>query len=606
MFSLDAYFNGQSVDGYQYFGAHLDNGGVLFRVYAPAARSVKIIGDFNEWNGDSHVMDKIDERGIYQLWIDQIGEWTLYKYHIQSSEGKWIEKSDPYGFFQELRPKNASLVVDLEHYSWQDQGWMNKRSKNEDKPLNIYELHLGSWKKRNFHEWLTYPEIARELVPYCHEFGFTHIEIMPLNEYPFDGSWGYQATGFFSLTSRYGTPKQFMEMVDLLHQANIGVILDVVPSHFVKDQHGLAQFDGQALYEYPREADAHSEWGTYYFNYWSEHVRSFMMSSEGFWCAQYHIDGLRLDAISNLIFWGGQKDRGINQGAIYFLKRMNDTLAKAYPEVMLIAEDSSDYPGVCAPTFENGLGFDYKWDLGWMNDTLSYYGLDPTYRKAHHHDLTFSMAYFNNERFILPLSHDEMVHGKKTIIDKMWGNYEQKFAQVKNLYLYMMSHPGKKLNFMGNELAHFREWDENKEMDWFLMKYPQHQSFVRFFRDCSRIYGHTESFTHDFSTDNFQWIDADNADQSIYAYVRKYQEEIIVCVFNMSSSSYENYRIGVPGKGTYAELINSEKDIYNGCNMLNYKPLVSEKMKAHGFADSIRIAIAPFAGMYFKRIVKGK
>jgi len=455
--------------------------------------------------------------------------------------------------------------------------------------------------KRDAHEWLNYEEIAHKLIPYVKEMGYTHIEIMPLAEYPFDGSWGYQAHGYFSLTSRYGTPKQFMTFVDECHINDIGVILDFVPVHFVKDSHGLRQFDGSPLYEYPNSTDANSQWDTLNFDLWKEEVRSFLMSSASFWIEMYHVDGLRIDAVSNIIFWHGNKQNGINDGATAFVRRLNYYLNVRYPGILMMAEDSSDFPKVTHPTTEMGLGFDYKWDLGWMNDTLKYYSLDPVYRQFHHHQLTFSMAYFYSENFILPLSHDEVVHGKGTIINKMWGEYKQKFAQARNLYAYMYAHPGKKLNFMGNELAHFREFDENIEQDWFLLGYHTHHSFNRFFRDLSHIYKHHSCLSHhDYKHHGFKWIDADNASQSIYSYYREDEESVVIIILNMTPVSYESYRIGIPYKGSYTEIINTEKDIYDGCNMCNFEPLVSEKHEAHRFDNSILVRIAPFAGVYLE------
>ncbi len=598
---LEKFHQGHSIDSYKIYGAHFDYEevpGVRFNVYAPNAKEVYLIGDFNHWH-NTHPMNR-KEDGSWDLFVPGLTEWTLYKYRIHQSTGEWAEKSDPYAFYSEMRPKSGNLVVNLNDYNWGDVQWVGKRNKGFNKDVNIYECHLGSWMK-NGHEWLKYEELALKLVPYVKELGFTHIEIMPLNEHPFDGSWGYQAHGYFSLTSRYGTPKEFMKFVDECHRNDIGVIMDFVPVHFVKDAFGLRYFDGSALYEYPSTNDGHSQWDTMNFDLWKEEVRSFLMSAAAFWIDVYHIDGLRVDAVSNMIFWHGNKNNGTNDGATAFMRRLNYYLNVNYPGVLMIAEDSSDFPKVTHPTTEMGLGFDYKWDLGWMNDTLKYYSLDPIYRKYHHHQLTFSMAYFYSENFILPLSHDEVVHGKGTIINKMWGNYEQKFAQVKNLYAYMYAHPGKKLNFMGNEMAHFREWDEKKELDWFLMGYERHESFSRFFKDLSHIYKYHSALSQfDFQHRGFRWIDADNQDQSIYSFYRENAQSTIVVVLNMTPSSYENYRLGVPKKGTYFELINSEKDIYMGCNMCNFNPIVSEVIAAHHQENSILIRIAPFSAIYFE------
>ena len=598
----EKFHQGHCLDAHKYYGAHFDYEsapGVRFTTYAPNARNVQLVGSFNNWERPLN-LERLSD-GSWTVFVPDVAEWTLYKYKIEQADGNWVEKSDPYAFASELRPKSANLVVNLGNFPWRDQMWINRREKYFDKPMNIYELHLGSWMKRDAHEWMNYEEIAHQLIPYVKEMGFTHIELMPLTEYPFDGSWGYQAHGYFSLTSRYGTPKQFMSFVDECHLNDIGVILDFVPVHFVKDNYGLRYFDGTPLFEYPNPHDANSQWDTLNFDLWKEEVRSFLLSSASFWLETYHVDGLRIDAVSNIIFWHGNKNNGTNDGATAFIRRLNYYLNVRYPGVIMMAEDSSDYPKVTHPTTEMGLGFDYKWDLGWMNDTLKYYSLDPVYRQFHHHQLTFSMAYFYSENFILPLSHDEVVHGKGTIINKLWGDYKQKFAQARNLYAYMFSHPGKKLNFMGNELAHFREFDENVEQDWFLLGYHTHHSFNRFFRDLSHIYKHHSCLSHhDYKHHGFKWIDADNASQSIYSYYREDEESVVIVILNMTPVSYESYRIGVPYKGSYTEIINTEKDIYDGCNMCNFEPLVSEKHEAHRFDNSILVRIAPFAGVYLE------
>ena len=598
----EKFHQGHCLDAHKYYGAHFDyesTPGVRFTTYAPNARNVQLVGSFNNWEKPLN-LERLSD-GSWTVFVPDVAEWTLYKYKIEQADGNWVEKSDPYAFASELRPKSANLVVNLGNFPWRDQMWINRREKYFDKPMNIYELHLGSWMKRDAHEWMNYEEIAHQLIPYVKEMGFTHIELMPLTEYPFDGSWGYQAHGYFSLTSRYGTPKQFMSFVDECHLNDIGVILDFVPVHFVKDNYGLRYFDGTPLFEYPNPHDANSQWDTLNFDLWKEEVRSFLLSSASFWLETYHVDGLRVDAVSNIIFWHGNKNNGTNDGATAFIRRLNYYLNVRYPGVIMMAEDSSDYPKVTHPTTEMGLGFDYKWDLGWMNDTLKYYSLDPVYRQFHHHQLTFSMAYFYSENFILPLSHDEVVHGKGTIINKLWGDYKQKFAQARNLYAYMYSHPGKKLNFMGNELAHFREFDENVEQDWFLLGYHTHHSFNRFFRDLSHIYKHHSCLSHhDYKHHGFKWIDADNASQSIYSYYREDEESVVIVILNMTPVSYESYRIGVPYKGSYTEIINTEKDIYDGCNMCNFEPLVSEKHEAHRFDNSILVRIAPFAGVYLE------
>ncbi len=592
------FFSGHCLDAYRHFGAHRnpENGETTFTVWAPHAKSVRVIGAFNYWDREASYLEKVDDRGVFSITLYNVSEWDIYRYVIESGNGTLTEKSDPFAFYSEYRPSTSSKVVHMDGYNWEDSEWMKTRSINYDRPMNIYEVHAGSWKFKEDGSQMTYVELADELIPYCVENGYTHIELMPLNEYPFDGSWGYQASGYYSLTSRYGSMQQFMYFVDKAHENNIGVIMDFVPVHFVKDNHGLRLFDGTPQYEYQQNSE--SEWGTCYFDLAREEVRSFLMSACAFWCDYYHMDGIRVDAVSNLIFWKGNKNLGVNTGALDFIKRLNYDIKEKFPNVMMIAEDSSDFEGVTKPTIYGGLGFDYKWDLGWMNDTLKYYKMDPVYRKYHHNLINFSMAYFYSEKFIMEFSHDEVVHGKATIIDKMWGLYNDKFAQAKNLYLYMYTHPGKKLNFMGNELGHFREWDEAKELDWFLLKYPNHDSFRRYMHDLSKIYlSHSCLYKYDYSWEGFKWIDADNADQSIYTFYREDEESIMITVLNMTPVAHERFEVKVPMKGYYTEVINSDRDIYSGYNMCNYKPVKSVHKKQK---DIIRIRIAPFAGILFE------
>jgi len=607
---LERYLNGHCLNAYELLGAHpwteQGSSGVRFTVWAPHARNVQVIGSFNGWNGLQGWMEKI-QGAFFQLFVPGAKEGDLYKYHIQGSDGIWRTKADPVAFFSELRPHNSSIVYDLKKYQWNDQNWMKTRTKNVDQPMNIYEIHAGAWKHHLDGSWMSYEELAEELIPYLKKNSFTHVELMPLNEHPFDGSWGYQPHGCFSCTSRYGTPDQFMKFVDVLHQNQLGVIMDFVPVHFVKDDFGLIHFDGEACYESKYIHDAYSPWGTMNFDLWREEVRSFLMSAAAMWCDKYHVDGLRMDAVSHIIYWGGDKNRGVNEGALAFLRRMNYYLSVYFPEVMLIAEDSSDFPKVTASTFEMGLGFDYKWDMGWMNDTLQYFSIDPIYRKYDHHKLTFSMMYFYSERFLMPLSHDENVHGKKTILNKMWGNYDQKFAQAKVLYLYMYTHPGKKLNFMGNELGMFREFDETRENDWFLLDYSRHAAFARYFEDLCKIYAQHAAFSErDFTFDGFKWINCDNADQSVFTYTRETEKACYIIVLNLTPVGYEKYRIGVPYHGKYKELINSEKEIYEGCNMCNPESILSEKTEWDRLKQSIEIRLAPFSGIIFQTTKRKK
>lgn len=593
------------IDAYKYFGAQLDiqKHSCTFRVYAPNAKSISVVGDFNSWSSSMHKMEKIDDRGIWEIEIKNVAKWSLYKYNIEKQDGAFHSKSDPYGFFSELRPKSSSIVLDIDDFEFSDQKWMKNRCKNLDKALNIYECHLPSWRLDYNGKWLKMSEIAEQLIPYVKSNGYTHIELLPVNEHPFDASWGYQATGFFAASSRLGDPFELMKFINLAHQNGIGVILDVITNHFVKDEHGLVNFDGTPLYEYSNPHDAENQWGSLNFDLWREEVRSFLISSYAFWLDKYHFDGLRFDAVANLIHWGGDRNRGENEGALFFIKRCNHLIAEKFPNVMLIAEDSSDYQGVTKPSFENGLGFDYKWDLGWMNDTLKYFGIDPINRKYHHNLITFSMLYFYSEKFILPLSHDEVVHMKGSILNKMWGTYEQKMMQIKTLMAYMFSHPGKKLNFMGNDIATSKEWDEAQAINFEILKYPMHVSYLRFFKDLSEVYKTHKAFhENEYSRDSHRWIDADNNKQSVFSYIRRSVDEEIVVVLNMCPVSYESFKIGVEKKGKYIELINSEKDIYSGCNMCNFEILETENEKMHNLPYSLDIRLAPFSSIYFKLI----
>ena len=600
--AIEQYYQGYCLNAYEIFGAHLANekgkAGVRFTTYAPHAQKIQVIGSFNDWSCEGGEMKRTDEKGIYSVFIPGAKVGDMYKYRVTQSTGRVVDKMDPYAFHSELRPNTASIVADLDFSLWSDEKWLSKRTKNLDQPLNIYEVHLGSWKKDKDVEWINYRDIADDLIAYLKEMHFTHVEFMPLCEYPFDGSWGYQCSGYFSVTSRYGDCEDLAYLINALHKAGFGVIMDFVPVHFVRDDFSLSYFDGTPLYEYERAHDADSQWGTANFNLWREEVRSFLMSAAAFWFDKYHVDGLRMDAISNIIHWHGNKDLGVNEGALDFIRRMNFHLNKRFAGVMLIAEDSSDFPNVTRSTLDHGLGFDYKWDMGWMNDTLKYLEMDPVYRKWHHHQVTFSMAYFYSERFINEFSHDEVVHGKKTIIDKLWGSYEQKFSQLRTLYMYMFTHPGKKLNFMGNELAHFREWDETKENDWFLLTYPLHDAFHKYFASLGQLYKKEKAlYENDYHYESFRWIDADNEDENLFSYVRRSETKDIVVILNFSPNAYEKHRFGVLSSGTYHEILNSEKDEWGGCNLTNPEKIKTEKIACNNLDQSICVNVPPFGGV---------
>ena len=606
---LHDFLTGNTTRAYEYFGAHFiasetegkKERGVMFRLYAPLAEDVSVIGSFNNWDVGAHKMQKVDLAGVWEVFIPGLKEYESYKYHFRNAKGQYVDKADPYAFYSEYRPATCSRLFDIENFIWHDSSYMKSRNRSFDDPMSIYEIHLGSWKGKVDNRNLSYEEIADYLIPYVKELGYTHVEIMPITQYPFDGSWGYQGTGFYSVDSRYGNPKQLMSFVDRMHQAGLGVILDFAPVHFAKDEFALADFDGAYLYEYTDIKHRYSQWGSLLFDLGKDPVRSFLISAMNYFASYFHFDGLRIDAVSNVIFYDGNKDKGENAGGIEFLKRMNTLLHGEHSSLMTIAEDSSDYQGVTKPLEFGGLGFDYKWDLGWMNDTLKYYAKDPIYKKYEHHKLTFSMAYFFSENFLLPLSHDEVVHGKGTIINKLWGDYEQKFALLRNLYTYQFGHPGKKLNFMGNELASFDEWNENKSLPWNLRTFPKHDSITRLIRDLNLIYSYEKAMKfEEYNPKHFLWLMADNADQSIYAFERFVDDSRLIFVFNMTPNFFDNYELGVNEEGTYEEIFNSDKDVYGGANQYNGLPVPSAPFGPFNRPHHIKIKIASFAAMIFK------
>ena len=559
---------GNAHDSYKVFGAHktVVDGveGFVFRLYAPHAKAVELVGDFNSWQGYKNKMTKVDINGVWETFVPNIKDYQNYKYHILTAQNMWVDKIDPFSFFSELRPKNASRTYDIDGFIWHDEKFISKRNLNLNKAMNIYELHLGSWVKAN-DRFFSYSELAEKLVEYLNNKGYTHVEILPISEHPLDMSWGYQCSGYFSATSRYGNPKQLMSLIDVLHQNGIGVIFDFVPVHFVKDDFGLINFDGAPIFESDDENKRYNSWGSINFDYSKGPVKSFLTSAANYYCEYFHVDGIRFDAVSNIIYPEGNKSLGEREEGIAFIKHLNGMLDFYQPKVMRIAEDSSDYQGVTKSQKQGGLGFHYKWDLGWMNDTLKYYETDPIFRKYEHHKITFSMFYFYNEQFLLPLSHDEVVHGKKSIVDKMWGSYEQKFQQARNLYIYMLTHPGKKLNFMGNEIAHFREWHEHTSMDWFLLEYPQHRKFLDFIVELNKVYTKNPAlYKYDYDESKYKWLIVDNKDQSIFAYYREAGKNIIVTILNMTPVYYESYHVPVPYEGKYKEIINSDLEKFGG------------------------------------------
>ena len=528
------FYAGKEFEAYNWLGAHPDHHGTTFRTYAPNARNIYVTGDFNNWQKTP--MNRVYDGKFFEVRVDNAKPMDLYKYQIEQADGRIVDHCDPYGFSAELRPGWASRIVDLTKYHWHDDKWMRNATTHKDKPMNIYEMHMGSWKKKDDTKedgWYRYDELAPLLIPYLKENGYNYVEFMPLNEYPSDQSWGYQATGFYAPTSRYGTPDQLRTLIDALHQNGIGVFLDIVLVHFAVNDYALANYDGTPLYEYPYSDMTKSQWGSNNFMLSRPEVRSFLQSACDYWISQYHFDGLRMDAVGNLLYWQGDVSRGENRAAIEFLKEMNQELRVRHPAIILMAEDSTTYPHDTDPVSKGGLGFDYKWDMGWMNDTLKYFATDPAYRRDIYHKLTFRQSYAGSDHFILPLSHDEVVHGKATIVNKMCDLYEGKFDQARALYLYMYTLPGKKLSFMGNEIGQLREWDEKREQDWDMLKYPIHDAFHHYMMKLNQIYLENSALWEwDYDERGFQWIDADKVNECIYAYRRMSSKQTIVFVMN--------------------------------------------------------------------------
>ena len=600
----DQYLFGQGnhYEIYKKLGAHLTEkdgvAGTYFAVWAPRAKSVKVIGEFNNWDGKDHVMTRLEPLGIYELFIPGVGEGMTYKYLIDGADGNLHYKCDPYGFSAEMRPGTASKVADLS-YKWKDSKWMEARVEKDTErmPVSIYEVHLGSWKRHPHDEdepgFYTYEELAEELVKYVKEMGYTHVELMGIAEHPFDGSWGYQVTGYFAPTSRYGTPKQFKKLIDALHKSKIGVILDWVPAQFPRDAHGLANFDGYALYEYPdpRKGE-HPDWGTKIFNYEMNEVKNFLISNALYWMEEYHIDGLRVDAVASMLYldygksdgqWVANKYGGNNNlEAIEFFKHLNSCLLGKYPGTMMIAEESTAWPKVTDKPENDGLGFSYKWNMGWMHDFLEYMKLDPYFRKNNHNKMTFAASYMTSENYILVLSHDEVVHLKCSMINKMPGYPDDKFANLKAGYAFMMGHPGKKLLFMGQEFAQYQEWSEARELDWYLLAEEKHQQMQGWVKELLHIYKkHPCLYDLDRSYDGFQWINADDADRSIFSFVRydEQKKKSLLFVMNFTPVAREDYRVGVPRKKQYKLILNSHDEKFGGNDIVENRETVYKSAK---------------------------
>ena len=595
------FHRGEYRQAYEYFGAHPNRSSTIFRIWAPAAKSVAVVGDFNNWNArEEDYCQKITNEGIWEVEIKKVKKGAIYKFQIETSWGQKILKADPYAFYSELRPQTASVVNGIPKFRWGDKKWLNNREIGYAKPINIYEVHLGSWKKKEDGTYYNYREIAELLVEYMLEMNYTHIEIMPITEYPFDGSWGYQATGYYSVTSRYGTPEDFMYFVNYFHKNNLGVILDWVPGHFCKDAHGLYRFDGSACYEYEDQNLGENEWGTANFNVSRNEVRSFLVSNLYFWIKEFHIDGVRMDAISNMIY---HKD-GVseNRASIEFLQYLNQSLHENHPDIMLVAEDSSAWPLVTKYQADGGLGFDFKWNMGWMNDTLKYIEQDPFFRRSHHGKLTFSFMYAFSENFILPLSHDEIVHGKNAILNKMPGYYEDKLAHVKNLYSYQMAHPGKKLNFMGNEFVQGLEWRYYEQLEWQLLKDNKGSKDIQnYVKALNTLYLEEKALWHD-GQNAFEWIEHENIDENMLIFLRKDPDtdDFIIAVFNFSGKDQDKYPVGVNLEGEYECILDSNEKRFGGSyqgRKRNYKTI---KGAWHNREQYIEVKIAKNSTIFLK------
>lgn len=609
---------------YDYMGAHALEingvGGVRFAVWAPCAERVSVIGDFNRWDGRSHCMQSLGASGIWVLFIPGLGLKDLYKFEIRGQGGGLSHKADPYAFAGELRPRTASKVWDIHAYEWEDAEWMKKRESQPDplnQPISVYECHLGSWKRvkeGGEDRFMTYHELADDLLPYVKNLGFTHIELMPITEHPFDGSWGYQTLGYYAVTSRFGSPDDFKTFVDRCHQEGIGVILDWVPAHFPKDPHGLSTFDGSHLYEHadPRKGE-HRDWGTLIFNYDRNEVRTFLLSSAMFWADVYHLDGIRVDAVASMLYLDYSREAGDwvpnefggreNLGAVSFLKKFNEIVHAEFPGFLTFAEESTAWPMVSRPVYLGGLGFGLKWNMGWMNDTLEYIQQDAIHRKYHHGEITFSLIYAFNENFILPFSHDEVVHGKRSMLDKMPGDTWQKFATLRLLYTYMWTHPGKKLLFMGCEFGQWTEWQDSGQLEWHLTQYDPHFKLRNLVRDLNKLFTSDRALHElDFSGEGFEWIDLHDSEQSVLSFIRKAKDpkDLVVVVLNFTPVPRESYRLGVPAPGFYREVFNSDSDNYGGTNLGNAGGVHSEATPWMGREHSVNLRVPPLGAVVLK------
>ncbi|MEW6064653.1 MAG: 1,4-alpha-glucan branching protein GlgB [Bacillota bacterium] len=619
---LYLFHEGSLYKSYQMLGAHLTEQnrvpGVRFSLWAPNAREVRVVGDFNQWQGHRHSMQRVKQSGIWSLFVPGLKQMDLYKYEIHTHRGEVFLKADPYAFYSEVRPGTASRIFSLAGYRWWDQEYLagKKRQPVYESPVVIYEVHPGSWRRKDG-GFLTYRELADQLIDYVADMGYTHVELLPVMEHPYDASWGYQVTGYYSVNSRYGTPHDFMYFVDRCHQRGIGVILDWVPAHFCKDSHGLRNFDGTTLYESPDPLQAENwQWGTLNFDFAKPEVVSFLISNALYWLDVFHIDGLRVDAVAFMLYldYGRQEGQWVpnqyggkeNLAAIAFMKKLNEVIFQHFPAALMIAEESTAWPAVTKPTYLGGLGYNYKWNMGWMNDLLRYMQMDPVHRKWHHHLLTFSFMYAFSENYILPLSHDEVVHGKRSLLNKMPGDYWQKFANLRLLYGYMIAHPGKKLLFMGGEFGQFIEWNEDQSLDWHLLDYEMHQKLKDYVKALNHFYRAERNLWElDHEERGFQWIDPHDYSQSIVTFMRKGQdpEDFLIIVCNFAPVVREGYRIGVPCLGEYFEVFNSDLRIYGGSGQVN-SLAVAQDTPWHNQPFSVEMKVPPLAVVYLKAINK--
>ena len=622
-FDINLFKSGKHYRLYKKFGAHPikldDEKGVYFSVWAPSAKSVSVVGDFNYWNDKQHQLNvRWDESGIWEGFIPDVEEGMRYKFKIKSHNNIVTEKADPYAFFCENPPNTASIVRDVDTYDWKDKDWMGYRNEKNglDRPYSVYEVHLGSWMRNKDGDFLTYKELAKKLVSYLKEMNFTHVEFMPIMEYPYDPSWGYQLVGYFAPTSRFGSPQDFMYLIDQLHKNDIGVILDWVPSHFPSDDHGLGFFDGSHLYEHPDHRKGyHPDWKSLIFNYGRNEVKSFLISNAFFWLDKYHVDGLRVDAVASMVYLDYSREEGEwepnefggreNLEAVAFLKEFNESVFSTFEGVQTIAEESTAFPGVTKPVNIGGLGFGMKWMMGWMHDTLEYFSKDPIYRKYEQNIITFSLAYAFSENFVLPLSHDEVVYGKKSLLNRMPGDEWNKFANLRLLYGYMFTHPGTKLLFMGGEFGQSSEWNFAQSLDWHLLQYKPHKGLQSFVKDLNNLYKNTPAlYEKGFSNEGFEWINFSDSENSVISYIRKGHDKVndIIVVCNFTSVIRKNYRIGLPRKGNLMQILNSDYKKYFGSGMSNSKTINIEKKNWDNRKYSTEITLPPLAIVAFKII----